>query len=485
MRWLQYGAIAIFLGALGSFLANVGLVMATLFMMVYAISLAKFVIYGTLRSSVLFYIFLYIAIEFFRRLFFLLPDQLPRSQYVLFTFESITLAVMIWRFGYRERRLFSLQTVDKLWLLFLGINLFNTWISFSVGIDAKLVATQPILFPYFAFVFYRWFARDSANVQASRRLILGLGFFALTYALWQAAFGLTLLDKEWAENSSAFSIVADRMLRASQADEILNIGRIGSFLDNFRFGYLMTTCVFLSVTHWITTGRHFMSSMLFVLVFLFGLILSLSRTPWILLALTFALYVIFRLKNRLRMRFVFPLLVLLYICLSFVPGYLYSNFFGSYSFDNPYLNIATSLGTANARADADKAMAKSIFEHPVLGLGEADNDWIQSKSNPGSVDFSVSVESPDAHNFLVSIVRIGGLPALIVFLLFFYHVLKSGITQMHHYEGRYRRARVWLLAIVGGLFLIGTSTGGGGIVPFYLYWFGLSSSTISRGDIHP
>lgn len=139
-------------------------------------------------------------------------------------------------------------------------------------------------------------------------------------------------------------------------------------------------------------------------------------------------------------------------------------FFGGFNFQRALEKIGDSaFFVDNNRLTAWEGAVKMIGDYPIFGIGWGMWDKYVATYIPPTVNYYFQYQPEhilNPHNLYLTMAVFWGLPALILFILFVTHILKSGLFIVHKYcRNEYGRIIVYVLCAVI-CFLIGGFFGG-------------------------
>jgi hypothetical protein len=421
-------------------------------------------------SGVLAYAVLLVLQEFFKRLVFMFPGQSPLSQYAVLMVSYLAFAMLLVKAALQQR--IRMDRQGKLFILFLLLAFASTWLNTAVGFVPKAVGSAWILTPFVSFLIWRAAAESPDFLRRFARLIANLAVIAALVGLYQLIAGPTYIDQVWAESTHQFSIegrnVYDFLHGTVPSMRIFSI-----CADHFSFAYLLTAGLVSFAVLRELRERAAVPAVVGVPLLLAALAGSLCRTAWVCAILLPLVFIVLSYRPRLRGRAVLVGLLCGYLLAGGLTTFLYERFHAQdrLPFESALAQRAFGPGTLGARQDMGKAFIQGAERFRVLGRGAGAEPFLLAKVAPDLA--MLSSDFDDAHNFLISLVSLAGLPGLILFLLWFWKLLDSGMQHLREASGRERRALCWVLAAVATLFLAGTTGSSTFFAGFFWAWCGI------------
>ncbi|MBM7867979.1 hypothetical protein GTO89_14520 [Heliobacterium gestii] len=418
------------------------------------------------------YLVMVVFVETLKRMIFLFDPADSFIQYIpLALGQGVTLTLGLR--GLAERIGAGVfDRIDKAFLFYLSTYVLGVLVNELNRPSFAIMVILYFLPPQLVFFAYRCVTED-VSLRRILRVMAGLGLFAGAYGAYQFFYGPSPIDLAWADYSRAFSIQASNVWRAYTFDEIMR--PYSFFADHFSYGYFLVAAIISwFAVHWTKPS----GSRLITGVFLvFSLALALTRTAWISLLLSLFVYVSLRCSGEPLRRKAAWLVIPLYAALTVLSGWAYDNFFEPEAFADGLSAQAFSLGTLSARKDAADLFIKAVPEHLVLGEGPSSGLYVLSAKLSGNLEEELeNAQTDDGHNFLVHLLIAGGVPGLAAFLVFYFLCLQQALAQ--------GQGRLWLPAVLIGLFLAGVTAGPTFFNAFFLAWCGFACHPPPKGADH-
>ena len=208
--------------------------------------------------------------------------------------------------------------------------------------------------------------------RLSRTLViayLAAILISVTYATVQFFVGMTPLDRAWAVGSASYSMQGTKAL----------VGTIGDQLRPFSyFPDTMTWSTFIvaaGVIIWIGRMQRLIRQSTFAVGMAFcvaGLFVALSRSPWLIVAVTMTCYILLRIKLFRSAAVLFAAAAATFFIATSGSQFALDNLYVSYNrFSDPLENRFVEIGTLHDRAISYDLLAKAYARYPFIGAGLA------------------------------------------------------------------------------------------------------------------
>lgn len=379
------------------------------------ISLTRF----ELTKLTIAFIVVHSIVHFFKRMLFLFGPQ-PRSiyygiQFIPTILLGITLLVALLHLYQRK-----IPLSGKLLLAFLGFALVNTIISpYNMPLMSRASALHQQIVPFLMF-FLGLALPFRAIIPVGRTLAL-LIVISVLYGLLLFHGGPTIIEQTWATETSSYSIQSFKVWAFMHGGMgIESVFRIFSiYSDPFRWGFFLLACIIanrialqikaVSATQWY-----------FLLAFtLFGMFMTMSRSPWLVLILTLLLFFVLKWSCFRRASVMILLLGVSFALMIIVVRYALQHLVKHF-FSNPFLIRYSTVGTMIARVNSWQYFKEVILSHLFMGGGVGyGSAYMELFTGDERMD------SMWAHNAMVDLVYYVGLPGFLLFISFIYQWLKE------------------------------------------------------------
>ncbi|MBN2489832.1 MAG: hypothetical protein JXQ29_03165 [Planctomycetes bacterium] len=412
-----------------------------------------------LEKALIAYLFVHVLADTLKRLVFVVGVENVLVQYLPLAVKlSLLLALGAWGLG-RRVAAGRLDGLDRVLLGFVALVVLSLVLSDSFSLEARAAMLPFSVGPYLIFFAYREAAATPGWRDRFLRTLVGLGLVAAAYGGVQAVVGPSWVDRAWAEASHTFSIQARNVWMAVTAD--VPMRPYSFFADHFSYGYFLVAALFgLWVGGW-PRGRAARLAAAAVLLVALATAMTRAAGAAVLLAgLVAAALAVFPPVRRL-----FPALALAaYAVLSLAVTPVYERFFPEQSLDSAWARQTLSLGSLSARRDAGRAFLLAAERYPLLGdPGEGSGSrFVTAKLAPDLEEERLEREVDDAHNLLVGMVTIAGLPGCGLFVAFLVLVLRAA--------GRTAGPPDRAAAAVVGLLLAGVAGGFTVMAGLFMAW---------------
>lgn len=313
------------------------------------------------------------------------------------------------------------------------------------------------------------------SIRILRALVISASV-TVSYALVQFVNGPTLLDRRWAEATADFSIQGQKTFLFIEG--VLQDWRAYSyFADPLTWGLFLFAAI---VALWLLRFHRAVShrtTICFTLFLVVGLIVCLTRTPWV--ALLALLAVFFLLARRIMQRpaALILLLVVAFVALLGVGTLLYESAFRAFQItDSQFLQRYLAIGSVEARLGAWESLKNALSQSWLFGIGYGYEQYYMERVtgvDPGDVG---------GHNFLVELIVHTGLPGLLLFLTFLWTIFREGAAWLRSSPPQQDAAPRLLLAALLA-FVITGYLNGGSFINYYFYLFaGLLVGEVTRAQ---
>lgn len=309
-------------------------------------------------------------------------------------------------------------------------------------------AAYEYLFPLAAF--YAGLALRPVSLPRVARWLALLAAVSVAYGLLQLATGPTLLDRVWATETQSYSIHGGKVF-AFLEGVTPEFRAFSYYADPLTWGLFLVAGFAAGAIARETGSLSRRGWLLLSWWLLAGLFCTLTRTAWVGLLATVAVFGALGWRGARRPWLIFSMTLLSFAAAMTAGNYLYRNLFlgkrrpaVSSVIASRYLN----LGTIEARISAWDALRQEVRSTPLVGRshGEMEQALRGSRTDADS-------RPRLHHNFLVELVSSTGLPGAALFLLFYFQWLREAVVRLRSAaDPRWRRALRWLMAFaVGGM----------------------------------
>lgn len=300
---------------------------------------------------------------------------------------------------------------------------------------------------------------DSVNFARFARSLVWSALVSVPYGLYILIAGPTPLERAWAYGAHDASIQARKVYNYIEG---LPNGEWRGFsyhADPFSWGLFLVVGLFmLFVVRNLRSGGALSRIPLWIPVslFLFGLLGSLSRSPWLGATAAAGMFVLLGLRPARRPVFVYATAIVGLVLVLNVGSYLYQQVFPEVNATIRSQNLVIAryfnLGSVEARLGAWDQLPKVLGANPIVGQGRG-RALEQQQIGRGELDLTQI-----SHNFLVEVALIQGGVALIAQLVFLGVVIRSGIRLVRTNGDVSRTARL-LVSLIFGLVMTGYTNG--------------------------
>ncbi len=406
---------------------------------------------GTFENLLVLWIWAISLVHLMKRAIFLLGPQSQFTYYSVLFLPSLIYAPVLLLALTRARGGWR-QPATRVLIAFMAWNLLSTMLFADATMRARLAAVHEKILPMATFIIGLSVPVDSPEGRRPLAAILYSAAVSVVYGVVLYVGGPTLLEREWARGTAAYSIQGQKVLDFILGDQARVDWRgFSYFADPLTWGLLLlagtASAVVLSC---LRDGMRRGALLVWVPVLLLGLFVCLMRTPWAGLVAMLGTYLVLRWKPAQRPA-VPALLIAFGFALVLVAGpYLY-HAAAPRTGGSPVLERYFATGTIGARVGQWQTLMDAAQHYPVMGAGLTESTYFSRAF--GGVDLG----GLGGHNFLIETVVTSGVAGLILLLCFFACVSREGMERLRA-SPRPEAAR-WLLAYFVGCASTGFLTG--------------------------
>ncbi len=392
--------------------------------------------------------------HFVKRAVFLLGPQ-PQAVYFGIQLFPLAILVLLCATAFRGLRRTGLSWSGRLLLAYITLAVATTvFMAEELSWSVVLAAIHQQLLPFCLF-FVGLSLRLDQFAKIGRCLAL-LAAISVAYGLLQLVSGPTPVDRAWAAETYRYSIQGAKVFAYLEGVS-QEFRAFSYYADPLTWGlFLVAALLGASVSR--ATGRMgrlaLWSVVLSVLV---GLFLSLTRTSWVGLLAT--LGTCWLLKGRFLHRswLVFGMVVAAFGLVVVGGEYLYRELFLGRrlpALENTIAARYITVGTIEARISAFEALGGAAKTAPLVGRGYGLLHLASRSPATGALGI------PSSHNFLVELVLAVGVPGCLLFLWFYFQLLREGFAALRNVlDGGEARALRWMIAFSIGSVITGYLNG--------------------------
>lgn len=383
--------------------------------------------------------------DFCKRLLLVAPTASRAEWWGLVAVPDLVIACLAGRLfweirarrGLRWKRS-SLDLPIVAFLAWCSLEVFNPSTRLPVGMAGfKLVG------PYILFYFIgAALLRDEEEVKRLWAFVVTLGVIASLYGVWQSVAGMMPFERRWLWEG--YTDLGEPVLLQYGVLRVFS-----TFSDPHAYGfYLASAILFLSGLHFShPPGEGRVKHLVQGLIMVIGLVLSLARAPWAILAVgALAMY----LRSKPRVHWWRSVLALALIVAVSVGPFLLQ---GHVSGLQPFLRRALTTGTYEARVRAWKAFLTDPDLRRPLGHGMGMASYARRKFT--------GEQGPTPHNQLLAVLYETGWVGVALFVWVFVRAFRL-ISRIGKFPSR---TRLLLLPFVG--VVIGTTYVGVALMNFW------------------
>lgn len=378
-----------------------------------------------------------------KRLIFLFGHQPP---HVYFTLTAVPAAFLIAGLTVAAPGLFRARLPKSavVLVLFLCWSLMITlWSPPGIDWQARAAAIHQQLVP--ALMFFLGLISGPSALRHTAKVLIVVAGISVAYGVIQFLTGPTVVETVWAESAYGYSIQAAKVYAylhgANQEFRPFSI-----YADPLTWGLLLVAMFTLSQAskevalldlRWARVAAIFAG---------IGLLITLTRTPWLALAITVLAFRAFVAIRSLRR----PSLIVAVAVLGFwaiVNGGRYvlegwSRGRTAWGYQSRVVARYATVGTLSARVGAGDTFVNLLGAKRFLGEGLGYNSY-----HAGRIGDFYGDAAADSHNFVVEMLLYLGLPGLCLFVWFYWQWLSEIFKTVA--TGRSRTTVRFLLWIVG------------------------------------
>jgi hypothetical protein len=391
------------------------LVAACLLVFVYGLS------HHLTDGAVLAFLTADILIHLLKRAIFLFG---PQRQDVYFSIQILPSVILLLMLATLRRRKSSHLSRPEVFLLcYVVWELTITAISpAKVPVAARFAAVYQDLLPVTLF----FVGRRIPVASLARIGVLWAAFLlvSVAYGAWQFVGGPTFLDRAWAFGAGEFSLQAGKTLTAITSPA--GVFKIYSFFpDPLIWGYFICVAVVgATATRWLKrmSALHWWIVILAATV---GMVLTLSRSPWVLYLSLPPVFWLMRKKTARNRLLIAALLSVAFVAVIFGGQRFLDDYFDPYgglNSQNTLIDRYATVGTLSARTWALDVFTLIRNQFSIFGAGHGFSMAYVSQFGIEDSDLQKS------HNFLVDLFLYGGLPGLLLWVSFFFSWLKDAFV---------------------------------------------------------
>jgi hypothetical protein len=307
-------------------------------------------------------------------------------------------------------------------------------------------------------------------LDRTTRVMLPVAFLAVFYGTVQFFSGPTRIDTVWAQTTYEYSLQGSKVFAFMQ-------GRMGFFYgysffpDPLTWGLFLCTCwVLVRIQRQRDRIGAFAYSC-WTASFVFGLLASLTRSPWLCFLVSVAAYAAMRQGVMRRAWKVMLLLALLFPLCVQGSNYLIDRFQGSISsISTDLLRRYAEVGTLSDRTVTIDSLVTILKRYWLFGKGYAYSELY-------SFEFSRQLEVAKIHNFVIAIITFTGVPGFLLFALFLANWFREAFRAVRNAaDSETRSMLLWLIALCFGHVCTGFFSGPNFMRPLFFLFAGLVSA---------
>src|SRR2546425_1891730 len=436
-----------------------------------------------LRYSSLIVLHMWVAslVHLLKRAVFLIGDQSQEAYYSVLLLPTVILIPALVRALPRVGPSWRLVTT-RLMIAFVGWSAFVSLVSTSdLPLAARLAAIHQRVLPMAAFIVGLATPPGSREFRRVVSALVWSAVVSVAYGAWMFLAGPTALERAWAAGTASYSIQGEKTMSMVAGESGLDEWRgFSYYADPLTWGlYLVAAMAGLLILRSLGQGPRNKVSHSILVALVIGLILCLTRTPWLGLLVMLAAYVLLRWRPAQNVWCLAAMIPAGFLLVVQVGSYCYSSIgplMPSVVALSPIARRYLTVGTIEARIGAWDAFRDLLSQHPFLGEGFAYNEHF-AQALAGR-----SIGDPASHNFLVETIVCAGIPGLALLIWFLLALLRDGSNRLRQTHGS--ASMRWLVAFTLGYVMTGYLNGGAFLNHYFFFLTGSMVSAFPKAPRH-
>lgn len=286
------------------------------------------------------------------------------------------------------------------------------------------------------------------------KVLFRVSLLALAYGFVQFFTGPTPLDVVWATQTYRYSIQGSKVFAFLQGPADQFFYGYSFFPDPLTWGLFLNTCLVLILIQFHKRRTSLLKRATLTGLFLFGLLTSLTRSPWLCLLSTVAMYQMLRLQVISRAWQILAILMCLFPLCILGSDYLIVRFSWAIpEIQADMLRRFATVGTLGDRVYTWDVLQQIFSRHFLMGNGYGYSEFLMRFPTQG-------LESARVHNFVLALVMYTGLPGLLLFLAFYVQWCREAFRAIRQTTEPVQKATLrWLTALSFGYVSTGFFSG--------------------------